>query len=104
MKATARQPRQPGTKSGEAAPTAAPHGRVEYLAKRQLERAVTWTGRERLRIVWYRLRFAVQEMNYASKRMIELQMQLPDDWRQPLCGQRASGPTPGILDANNQPR
>jgi hypothetical protein len=32
-----------------------------------------WTGRERLRFLWYRLRLTVAEMNYATRRMVELQ-------------------------------
>jgi hypothetical protein len=41
------------------------------------EELVSWTGRERLRFVWYRLRLTISEMNYASRRMVELQMGLP---------------------------
>ena len=44
---------------------------------RHLEKTGGWTRRERLRFLWYRLRLAVQEMNYASRRMVELQMRLP---------------------------
>ena len=40
--------------------------------RRQLEKAVSWTRRERLRLLWYRFRLTVVEMNYASRRMIEL--------------------------------
>jgi len=40
---------------------------------RQLEQSVSWTGRERLRCLWYRLRLTVAEMNYANRRMLELQ-------------------------------
>jgi hypothetical protein len=43
------------------------------LRRRQLERSVSWTGRERLRGLWYRLRLTVQEMNYATRRLVELQ-------------------------------
>jgi hypothetical protein len=41
------------------------------------EELVSWTGRERLRFLWYRLRLTISEMNYASRRMVELQMRLP---------------------------
>jgi hypothetical protein len=34
---------------------------------------VTWTGRERLRGLWYRLRLTVAEMNYATRRTVEVQ-------------------------------
>jgi hypothetical protein len=44
--------------------------------RRQLERSVSWTRGERFRFVWYRLRLTVAEMNYASRRMVELQMRL----------------------------
>jgi hypothetical protein len=37
----------------------------------RLEKAVSWTGRERLRCLWYRLRLTVAEMNYATRRMVE---------------------------------
>ena len=46
--------------------------RTAAADRRQLDRAVTLTGRERLRSVWYRLRLTVAEMNYASRRMVEL--------------------------------
>ena len=38
---------------------------------------VCWTGRERLRLLWYRLRLTVREMNYATRRLVELQTRLP---------------------------
>ena len=41
--------------------------------RRQLEKSVSWSGRERLRCLWYRLRLTVAEMNYATRRMAELQ-------------------------------
>jgi hypothetical protein len=44
------------------------------------EDLVSWTGRERLRFLWYRLRLTISEMNYASRRMVELQMRLPPKW------------------------
>ena len=34
---------------------------------------VSWTGRERLRCLWYRLRLTVAEMNYATRRVVEVQ-------------------------------
>jgi len=37
------------------------------------EELVSWTGRERLRFLWYRLRLTVAEMNYATRRLVELQ-------------------------------
>jgi hypothetical protein len=44
---------------------------------RHLNKMGPWTGRERLRFLWYRLRLTVAEMNYATRRLVELQMQLP---------------------------
>jgi hypothetical protein len=41
--------------------------------RRQLEKSVSWSGRERLRCLWYRLRLTVAEMNYATRRTVELQ-------------------------------
>jgi hypothetical protein len=41
------------------------------------EELVTWTGRERLRFLWYRLRLTISEMNYATRRLVELQTRLP---------------------------
>ena len=43
---------------------------------RRLEMMVGWTRRERLRILWYRLRLTVQEMNYATHRMVGPQTRL----------------------------
>jgi len=48
-------------------------GPADLLHRRQLEQSVSWSGRERLRCLWYRLRLTVAEMNYATRRMVELQ-------------------------------
>ena len=40
---------------------------------RQLEKTISWTGPERLRCLWYRLRLTVAEMNYATRRVVETQ-------------------------------
>ena len=37
------------------------------------EELVSLTGRERLRVLWYRLRLTISEMNYATRRMVESQ-------------------------------
>jgi hypothetical protein len=42
--------------------------------RRQLEKTVSWTGGERLRCLWYRLRLELADLNYASKRLVELQV------------------------------
>jgi hypothetical protein len=51
---------------------------ADHLQVRHLEKAGGWTRRERLRILWYRLRLTVQEMNYAARRVTELQAGLPE--------------------------
>ena len=48
-------------------------GPADLVHRRQLEKSVSWSGRERLRFLWYRLRLTVAEMNYATRRMVELQ-------------------------------
>jgi len=63
--------------TGAAARANAASGSVNLARVRHLEKTGGWTRRERLRFLWYRLRLAVQEMNYASRRMVELQMRLP---------------------------
>ena len=44
---------------------------------RHVDDLVAWTRRERLRFPRYRLRLTVSEMNYAVRRMTELQTRLP---------------------------
>jgi len=39
----------------------------------QAEELVQWTGHEWLRLLWYRLRLTISEMNYATRRLVELQ-------------------------------
>ena len=77
----------------ETALTTATPAQADRLQERQLERSVRWTGRERLRLLWYWLRLEAQEFNYASKRMIELLMRLPDDWGVP-CRNQPTPPRP----------
>jgi hypothetical protein len=52
-------------------------GPADQAQMRHLEKTGGWTRRERLLILWYRLRLTVQEMNYATRRMVELQTRLP---------------------------
>lgn len=59
--------------SRSAAMASAATGSADLVHRRQLEKTVTWSGRERLRCLWYRLRLTVAEMNYATRRMGELQ-------------------------------
>jgi hypothetical protein len=58
---------------GAAAQTSSAPGSPDLVHRRQLEKSVSWSGRERLRCLWYRLRLTVAEMNYATRRMVELQ-------------------------------
>jgi len=46
---------------------------------RHADKLVCWTLGERLRFVWYRIRLTISEMNYATRRMTELQMPLPGE-------------------------
>ena len=48
-------------------------GSADFVHRRQLEKSVSWSGRERLRCLWYRLRLTVAEMNYATRRTVEVQ-------------------------------
>jgi len=48
-------------------------GTADLVPRRQLEKSVSWSGRERLRCLWYRLRLTIAEMNYATRRTVELQ-------------------------------
>ncbi len=48
-------------------------GSAHLVHRRHLEKSVSWSGRERLRCLWYRLRLTITEMNYATRRMVELQ-------------------------------
>jgi hypothetical protein len=57
-------------KSGIASPAPGP---ADLVHRRQLEKSVSWSGRERLRGLWCRLRLTVAEMNYATRRVVELQ-------------------------------
>jgi hypothetical protein len=58
---------------GTAAKTGPAHGPADQFQLRHLEKMVGWSGGERLRFLWYRLRLTIAEMNYATRRMAELQ-------------------------------
>ena len=58
---------------GRAATASPAPGSADLARRRQLEKSVSWSGRERLRCLWYRLRLTVAEMNYATRRTVELQ-------------------------------
>jgi hypothetical protein len=63
--------RRPGT--GAAARPGSALGSADLIHRRHLEKTVAWTGPERLRCLWYRLRLTVAEMNYATRRTVEVQ-------------------------------
>jgi hypothetical protein len=69
----------PGRQPAPAAParTSTDDGPSGHRQLRHLEKTGGWTRQERLRILWYRLRLTVQEMNYATRRLTELQTRLP---------------------------
>jgi len=77
MRAIARSPRRSRPQSDEKAIMTATPALGKHIQKRQLEKSVSWTGRERLRCLWYRVRLTIQEMNYATRRLVELQSRLP---------------------------
>jgi hypothetical protein len=58
---------------GTAATAIPAPGPADLVPRRQLENSVSWSGPERLRCLWYRLRLTVAEMNYATRRTVELQ-------------------------------
>ena len=70
------EPRPPA-RNEPAAMTGPAPGSADLIHQRHLEKTVSWTGRERLRCLWYRLRLTVAEMNYATRRLVELQSRLP---------------------------
>jgi hypothetical protein len=77
MRATARKPQRPRAR-GDATPTENPAPDLAgHVQLRHLEKMGPWTRRERLRFLWYRLRLVVREMNYATRRLLELQQRLP---------------------------
>jgi hypothetical protein len=58
----------PGTPDDQPAPNP-----PNLVQRRQLEKSVSWSGGERRRCLWYRFRLTIAEMNYATRRMVELQ-------------------------------
>jgi len=58
-------------------PTRAGPGPAGKEWEPRLEELVSWTCREWLRCLWYQARIEISDMNYAARRMVELQMRLP---------------------------
>ena len=65
-------PGRPHPPSSAASTSPAPSS-VNPITRQRLEKSVSWSGRERLRCLWYRLRLTIAEMNYATRRVAELQ-------------------------------
>ena len=63
---SARRRRKPGT-----APQAA------RIQRRQLERSVSWTVRERLRWAWCQFRLILREIDYANYCLLDCRVPLP---------------------------
>ena len=57
------------------------HPRTAEDQAQRPDELVSWTSRERLRLLWYRLRLTVREMNYATRRTVELQAPWISDGR-----------------------
>jgi hypothetical protein len=51
-------------------------GSADLAHQWELEKSVSCSGLERLRCLCFRLRLTVAEMNYATRRMVELQAPL----------------------------
>jgi hypothetical protein len=66
-------PRRPPAPATTATAGPAP-GPADLAHRRPLEKSVSWSRRERLRCLWYRLRLELADLNYASRRLIELQI------------------------------
>jgi hypothetical protein len=64
------RPGHPTAPDIAATPSSVP-GSADLVRRRQLEKSVSWSGRERLRCLWYRLRLTVAEMNYATQRIAD---------------------------------
>ena len=60
----------PPSTASRPGPTPSP---ADLIRRRQLEKSVSWSGCERLRCLWYRLRLTIAEMNHATRRVVELQ-------------------------------
>jgi hypothetical protein len=72
MRAVAKKARGPKPNAGEKGMMSAAPGPAQPIQKRQLEKSVSWTAGERLRCLCCRLRLTVREMNYATRRIVEL--------------------------------
>jgi hypothetical protein len=69
----ARSRERPGPRPAPGAAAMTSPTAAELVQRRHLEKTVSWTGHERLRGLWYRLRLTVAEMNYATRRIVEVQ-------------------------------
>ena len=75
-----RQPTTGNDRLGHASPpsmaseTGLTSSSASAIRRQQLEKSVSWSGREWLRCLWYRLRLELADINYANRRLIELQI------------------------------
>jgi hypothetical protein len=81
---------------GTAAMARAAPGSADLAHRRQLEKSVSWSGRERLRCLWYRLRLELADLNYASKRLVEVRVPWATDpqWHTKTDPSPLAGPEP----------
>lgn len=63
-----------GQAPGTAAMASPAPGSANLVHRRQLEKSVAWSGRERLQCLWYRLRLELADINNAQRRLVELQI------------------------------
>ena len=73
----ARTPRRSRTPAGGKAVKPLTPAQADRIQRIQLNELISWTVRERLRCLWYELRLAVREMNYATCRMIDCRVAAP---------------------------
>jgi hypothetical protein len=59
------RPHPPSTAAG----TGPARSSANPIKRRQLEKSVSWSGREQIRFLCYRLRLTMAEMNYAYRRV-----------------------------------
>ena len=52
---------------------------ADRIPRRQLEKLISWTARERLRCLWYRLLMIFMDMNYATYLLVDCRVPGPAD-------------------------
>ena len=95
-----------GQAPGTAAMASPAPGSADFVHRRQLEKSVAWSGRERLQCLWYRLRLELADINYAQRRLVELQIPWIADpqWHTKTNPPPHAGPTGApSLDSDDYP-